>query len=74
MLALFEFLCKRVESGPGVQLLAESADSSKYAFVLFNAATAATIATFLFITAIVSDPKLLDKTGQEVACQHHQTK
>ena len=48
---------------PGLQLLAEDADSSKYAFVLFNAATADPAATFLFITVIVSDPKLLDKTA-----------
>ena len=57
-----------------MQLLAEDADSSRYAFVLFNAATATTAATFLFITVIVSDPKLLDKTIEGVACQHHQTK
>ncbi|PPR66419.1 MAG: hypothetical protein CFH00_01237 [Alphaproteobacteria bacterium MarineAlpha1_Bin1] len=48
---------------PVLQLLAEDADSSKYAFVLFNAAAAAPAATFLFITVIVSDPKLLDKTA-----------
>jgi len=46
-----------------LQLLAEDADSSKYAFVLFNAAAVAPAATFLFITVIVSDPKLLDKTA-----------
>ena len=57
-----------------MQLLAEDADSSRYAFVLFNAATATTAAAFLFITVIVSDPKLLDKTIEGVACQHHQTK
>ena len=59
---------------PGVQLLAEDADSSKYTFVLFNAATAAPAATFLFITIIVSDPKQSDKTALEVACQQLQTK
>ncbi|MCS5608140.1 MAG: hypothetical protein NZ936_21295 [Alphaproteobacteria bacterium] len=48
---------------PGLQLLAEDADSRKSAFVLFNAATAAPAATFLIITVIVSDPKLLDKTA-----------
>jgi len=52
----------------------ERRGSSKYAFVLFNAATAAPAATFLFIAIIVSDPKLLDKTVEGVACQHHQTK
>ena len=65
---------KKGRKRPGLQLLAEDADSSKSAFVLFNAAIAAPAATFLFITVIVSDPKLLDKTAQEVACQHHQTK
>ena len=65
---------QKIRKWPGLQLLAEDADSSKYAFVLFNAATAAPAATFLFITVIVSDPKLLDKTVEGVACQHHQTK
>ena len=65
---------QKIRKRPGLQLLAEDTDSSKYAFVLFNAATAAPAATFLFITIIVSDPKLLDKTVEGVACQHHQTK
>jgi len=52
----------------------EDPDSSKNAFILFNVATAAPAAIFLFITIIVSDPQQSDKTASEVACQQLQTK